>query len=74
MLNDYALWLNAPDWAMFAAQDSDGTWYWYQKKPHARVEEGIWYCAGKRQPCAFERPHWARSAKERPLIRMPAEV
>ena len=74
MLSEYALWLNAPDWAMYAAQDSDGTWHWYEKKPHARLDEGIWYCIGKQQPCAFERPLWARSAKERPLIRTPLEA
>ena len=26
-------WSKAPPWANWIAQDEDGQWYWYQKKP-----------------------------------------
>lgn len=26
-------WKDAPDWAMWLAQDKDGDWYWWQDKP-----------------------------------------
>lgn len=26
-------WTQAPEWANFAAMDSDGEWWWYQKEP-----------------------------------------
>lgn len=26
-------WKDAPDWASYAAMDSDGCWYWYANKP-----------------------------------------
>lgn len=26
-------WSSAPEWARWAAQDSNGTWWWYSQKP-----------------------------------------
>lgn len=26
-------WKDAPEWAQYLAQDSDGSWYWYEQKP-----------------------------------------
>lgn len=26
-------WDDAPHWAQFVAQDSDGEWYWFEEKP-----------------------------------------
>ncbi|HUT62985.1 MAG TPA: hypothetical protein VMZ04_03410 [Anaerolineae bacterium] len=34
-------WKDAPEWAQWLAQDEDGCWYWYQKKPKA-FGEGCW--------------------------------
>jgi hypothetical protein len=28
-------WSIAPDWANYLAMDSDGKWFWYEKKPVA---------------------------------------
>ena len=67
---DY-LWRYAPDWATFIAQDSDGVWNWYERKPHARIDEGVWYAYGRHEPAAFHRPSWAKTLGERPLIRTP---
>lgn len=61
------LWDNAPEWAGFIAQDSDGTWNFYERRPHARIDEGIWYAYGKHQPCAFHRPSWAKTLHEKPV-------
>ena len=60
------IWNAAPEWATYAAQDSDGTWHWYEKKPHSRIEEGIWYAYGRHKPCAFQRPTWAKTVHRRP--------
>lgn len=30
-------WNDAPDWANWLAQDSDGKWCWYEEKPRVRV-------------------------------------
>lgn len=26
-------WLDAPEWANYAAMDKEGDWYWYEKEP-----------------------------------------
>lgn len=28
-------WKDAPEWANWLAMDSDGEWYWFQRRPHA---------------------------------------
>lgn len=33
-------WDDAPEWANWLAMDSDGAWYWYEKKPY--IDESIW--------------------------------
>ncbi len=27
-------WENAPDWAVWLAQDASGTWWWYEREPN----------------------------------------
>lgn len=34
-------WDDAPKWARYLAQDEDGKWWWYEKKP--RPLEGFWW-------------------------------
>jgi hypothetical protein len=34
------MWKDAPEWAMWAAMDLDGTWYWYKNKPN--IDECGW--------------------------------
>lgn len=33
MMSDKPSWDDAPDWAMFLAQDEYGAWGWYESKP-----------------------------------------
>lgn len=65
-------WKDAPEWAQWLAQDSSGSWGWYQKKPVIRSEGTFvwdiestgdnWVC-----PC-FEKPNikWAETLERRP--------
>jgi hypothetical protein len=39
-------WKDAPEWAMWLAQDEDGDWFWYENKP-VRVG-GVWGAVGGR--------------------------
>lgn len=42
-------WKNAPDWAEAAAQNADGWWFWYRRKPFITQEgetEGKWSYEG----------------------------
>lgn len=41
-------WKDAPEWAQWLAQDSDGEWYWFACEPS--IECGTYYSGG---PCAF---------------------
>src|SRR5690606_32966667 len=34
-------WDDAPEWARYLAQDKDGTWWWYEKKP--RILGTCWW-------------------------------
>lgn len=34
-------WDDAPKWARYLAQDSDGAWWWYEKKPQPL--DGFWW-------------------------------
>jgi hypothetical protein len=64
-------WHEAPDWAMWAAMDSDGTWYWYENDPKIGVVSGLiigWLDDGDRfgeflaSPC----DDWQASKQRRP--------
>ena len=35
-------WKSAPEWAKYKAQDKDGSWFWYAKKPYID-EDDQWY-------------------------------
>ena len=60
-------WDQAPDWAMWAATDSDGISFWYGKKPYAgeigwRVTSTHWKSIGRR----IESDDWRNSLEKRP--------
>jgi len=38
-------WNDAPEWAMWLAQDDTGEWYWYSYPPE--YDEGIWIDASE---------------------------
>lgn len=46
-------WKDAPEWAMWLAQDCNGDWYWFEEKPHAigYGDAFEWYANGTR--CAY---------------------
>lgn len=53
-------WYGAPEWAKYKAQDSDGTWWWYDEKPEQ--QETCWGNVGaEAKPVAgqvFPNPSW----------------
>ena len=34
-------WDEAPEWASWLAQQKDGSWWWFEKKPE--IYGGVWY-------------------------------
>jgi hypothetical protein len=62
-------WKDAPEWAKFLAQDSDGTWYWYESQPVRQW--GNWKNApGSR----YEQAYYYHSPEQRPQTTKPAEA
>jgi len=64
-------WHEAPDWAMWAAMDSDGTWYWYENDPKIGVVSGLivgWLDDGDRfeEFLASPSDDWRTSKQRRP--------
>lgn len=35
-------WSDAPVWAKWLAQDSDGEWFWYSEKPNLKTGKAGW--------------------------------
>jgi hypothetical protein len=44
-------WKDAPEWAQYLAQDTNGRWYWWEIEPVLRVNfgEGGWYARGRHE-------------------------
>lgn len=40
---------NVPDWAMYAAQEASGSWYWYSDRPTYSEICTEWQTKGQRQ-------------------------
>ena len=36
-------WSEAPKWAMYLAQNDDGQWWWYEKKPSVSRSMGYYF-------------------------------
>ena len=64
----HADWANAPEWAMFKAEDFDGDVCWYQYKPEN--EFGRWGVDRGRCVLAYRNPRsnpdWQSTLEERP--------
>jgi hypothetical protein len=65
-------WENAPRWANYLAQDSDGSWWWHENKPEiSGVDDhhGEWESSGGQidiaEPCG---ENWHDSLEERPTM------
>jgi hypothetical protein len=59
-------WDRAPEWARWAAMDSDGQWYWYAIEPDPAST--IWH-GGSHVFTSFDHPrvlNWRNSKQERP--------
>ena len=82
-------WHDAPDWAEWLAQDSNGCWWWYDKKPEPAGSmfldfnggEGAQIAKGECEP----NPDWLQTLERRPWsekggnieplpLRMPPEL
>lgn len=60
-------WKDAPDWARWLAQDSNGAWYWYQNKPHyADTFAGFMNCFEDKSQHAYINPDWQSTLEKRP--------
>lgn len=44
-------WKDAPEWAQWLAQDSDGNWYWFSEEPCFVEENGGW--GANSSQCAY---------------------
>lgn len=58
-----AVWENAPDWANWYAEDENGLWLYYEKKP-TRGARAWFALEGKYNPALNAK--WKNSLQERP--------
>lgn len=61
-------WDEAPDWARYLAQDYDGSWTWFEKKPSTNSHLNYWFRTGDNM---MQRAHtqmdlWKETLEERP--------
>jgi hypothetical protein len=59
----------APEWAAWIAQDADGTWWWYEKKPIRQPHHKAHYSrTGRRRMVWPEQPEevsdWTKSLQK----------
>lgn len=60
-------WDEAPEWAMFCAQDEDGGWWWYECHPDRKT--CVWTAervGGHVESARVYAPNWKESLQERP--------
>ena len=63
---DKPSWKDAPEWAMWLAQDADGEWCWCENKPSAVV--WYWYPDGHFSSACESKPNpnWRNTLEARP--------
>ena len=64
-------WSEAPPWAMWRAQDSDGAWYWFKTRPTPGEEIPWWIGNRKVQDEIFAKSgeanlNWKETREKRP--------
>lgn len=66
---------NVPDWAMWAAQEASGAWYWYAERPVYSEICTEWQTRGKRQiiPKVELSPQATLEARPRPPMYVPTD-
>jgi len=59
-------WDDAPSWANYLAQNEDGQWFWYEKKPEISVNMGYFYATypDKHEEASFS-DDWECSLEKR---------
>lgn len=57
-------WANAPDSAMWLAQDRVGSWYWYAEKPYPTTSDN--WKSNERGICATQHKNWQNTLDVRP--------
>ena len=71
-------WSQAPEWAIGAAMDKSGWWFWYDKKPI--IGDSTWLCLIRKTkylqiiPKPLEAPDWKQSWIEKPTNNMFTET
>lgn len=70
IISDVPSWDDAPEWANWLAQDSNGWWYWFEIEPYQ--EEACWNFGGDeeydriRAIDAIPNPNWRNTLQSRP--------
>ena len=61
-------WNNAPEWAQWVAQDADGQWTWYDRKP-MQFNTHIWYNDSQYFVAYNDEANnnWQKTLEERPV-------
>jgi hypothetical protein len=60
-------WDNAPKWANWLAQDRDGYWMWYEKKPEKSNKLEMFVTGGNCMTASIDNPDWRNTLQYRPL-------
>ena len=67
-------WSTAPEWAIGAAMDKSGWWFWYENKPE--LSDGVWIYQDPQKeylqiiPQPIEVPDWTKSWVQKPVIEL----
>ena len=67
-------WKDAPCWARYLAQNDDGQWVWYEKRPSLAFRMGYFFAenGGEYEEAEYA-DDWHTTLEERPLGRMVGE-
>jgi hypothetical protein len=65
-------WDTAPEWARYAAMDSDGSHWWYENQPS--YKDGFWAARGMFEPICPGTFSPETSVQERPAPINPLEI
>jgi hypothetical protein len=58
-------WSDSPKWAQYLAQDEDGSWNWYSKKPTLKTDQ--WWPNGHVYQSCVVVDNWRDTLEERPI-------
>lgn len=63
-------WDDAPEWAMWCAQNWSGKWMWFEKMPHHWDKDSCWYTrTGKSKVAGYgllSNPEWRTTIYKKP--------